>query len=107
MDGGAPPIPELCDHKHCTDCWKGYPGSRFPNWTSSQVEKSRIAHAVEQKQDKNCVCYHVDIDSNGYFKNADEFVTEPDNSEETWKRILSAEVSFSWKTRGSATKYHP
>lgn len=93
MDGGAPPIPELCDHKSCQNCWTGYPESRFPNWTSSQVKKSRIADAVQEEQSKSCISYHVDIDSNGYFRNADKFIVEPGTARETWQRMLNSKVS--------------
>lgn len=93
MDGGAPPIPELCTHEDCDNCWTGYPESRFPNWTRSQVEKSKIAEAIRRPQSGNCISHYLDIDDNGVFRNTGKFVAKPGMEDETWKDLLAMKVS--------------
>ncbi|KAF9444895.1 hypothetical protein P691DRAFT_735815 [Macrolepiota fuliginosa MF-IS2] len=100
MNGGAPPIPELCDHgAACNNCWRGYPESRFPNWTRAQVKKSRIADAVARVQETDCICHHVDVDVDGIFRNAEGFIAMPGQAESTWKDILRIERPSWSRTR--------
>ncbi|KAF8344921.1 hypothetical protein F5887DRAFT_1282922 [Amanita rubescens] len=68
----APPVPEDCDHTDCDgECWKGYPQSRFPNWTPSQVEKCKIHDAINKyDREKQCVVYKLDVDKQGIFHHA-------------------------------------
>ena len=65
----APPVPEDCDHADCDgECWKGYPQSRFPNWTPSQVERCKIRDAITKyDRTKQCVIYKLDVDKHGIF----------------------------------------
>ena len=65
----APPVPKDCDHTTCNGlCWKGYPQSRFPNWTPSQVKKCKIYDAITKyDRTRPCIIYKLDIDKNGIF----------------------------------------
>lgn len=92
MKAEEPPIPDVCNHKECNDCWKEYPGSRFPNWTDSQVKKSKIAEAITRESKKTCVCHRVDIDNQGHFRNADTVNAEPGLETETWQSFLTTGV---------------
>ena len=48
LNRGTPPVPGDCDHESCEGhCWKGYPQSRFPNWTPGQVIKCKIRAAID------------------------------------------------------------
>lgn len=99
MDGGAPPIPELCTHEDCNDCWTGYPESLFPNWTQAQVEKCKIAEAIQRYQYGDCVSHYLDIDANGIFRNSDKFVARAGMEGETWRDLLAIKVSTTTITR--------
>ena len=72
MKTEAPPVPGDCDHRDCDGaCWKGYPQSRFPNWTPSQVEKCKIHDAITKyDRTKQCVVYKLDVDKQGIFHHA-------------------------------------
>jgi hypothetical protein len=93
MDAGKPPIPAKCDHQNCNNCWKGYPRAQFPNWTPSQVRKSRIAEVIGRHPQKICVCRRVDIDDEGHFSDANAVDAKPGSEDETWKGILETAVS--------------
>jgi hypothetical protein len=93
MDAEEPTVPDICDHTNCNNCWTGYPGAQFPNWTPSQVHKSRIAEAIEQKIEKKCICHRVDIDHQGHFTDASAVDAKPGSEADTWKGILAAVVS--------------
>lgn len=88
-----PPIPPLCDHKDCGGCWKGYPQSRFPNWTRRQVIKSKIYHAIrDYPRDKDCVCYRVDVDSDGFFTNPGPIIAKHGEENKVWDELIHEEV---------------
>ncbi|KAF9444896.1 hypothetical protein P691DRAFT_806548 [Macrolepiota fuliginosa MF-IS2] len=82
-----PPVPELCDHEKCGDtCWRNYPISRFPNWTRSQVNKSKILKVVEEyNRDKECKLYYVDVDDRGRFTSAEETVITENEIQWGWQ----------------------
>ncbi|KAK1225976.1 hypothetical protein PQX77_011044 [Marasmius sp. AFHP31] len=68
-----PPIPEACPHDDCDGkCWKGYPASRFPNWTPSQVKRSQIQKVIDHPFERDCKIYAADVDTTGYFSNVGE-----------------------------------
>ncbi|XP_006455268.1 hypothetical protein AGABI2DRAFT_180409 [Agaricus bisporus var. bisporus H97] len=77
----------------------GYPGSRFPNWTNSQVKKSKIDEAITRESKKTCVCHRVDIDNQGHFRNADTVNAEPGLETETWQSFLTTGRPSWSKTR--------
>ncbi|KAF8153212.1 hypothetical protein B0H34DRAFT_820059 [Crassisporium funariophilum] len=88
---GLPPIPPICDHKAatCQNCWKGYPQSRFPNWTRRQVLKSKIWNAIHNyRQDQPCVCYQVDVDLNGLFVNREPIKAHYGEEDATWNSLV-------------------
>jgi hypothetical protein len=99
LECGLPPIPELCDHKSCASdgkegCWKGYPQSRFPNWTKRQVLKSKIYGGIkEYPKDRACTLYRVDVDKDGFFTNPGPLVAEPRKDREAWDQLICEEVS--------------
>ncbi|KAJ3563227.1 hypothetical protein NP233_g9075 [Leucocoprinus birnbaumii] len=99
MDGGGPPIPEHCSHDNCDNCWRGYPQSRYPNWTRSQVEKCLIAEAIKRPPTGTCISHYVDVDDNGHFKTAKSFVADPRMAEDTWKKLLAIERPSWSRTR--------
>ncbi|KAF9048217.1 hypothetical protein BDZ89DRAFT_1057791, partial [Hymenopellis radicata] len=73
-----PPIPDFCDHSDCEGrCWKDYPASRFPNWTPSQVAKSRIVNV-----------YIVDVNVRGLFLKADTETIREENKQAFWEYII-------------------
>ncbi|KAJ7757026.1 hypothetical protein B0H16DRAFT_1662496 [Mycena metata] len=69
----APPVPPPCDHTSCDGCWQGYPQSRFPNWTPSQVRRSRIHKAIADYNNDPSIIHYVDVDSNGFFTDSGKF----------------------------------
>jgi hypothetical protein len=85
-----PPVPPPCDHILCGGCWKGYPQSRFPNWTRDQVARSKIAEAVIKRNP--CTIYHVDVNSEGFFTDAGEISADDSNTEETWDIMIHTKV---------------
>ncbi|KAG5639754.1 hypothetical protein H0H81_000034 [Sphagnurus paluster] len=86
-----PPVPELCDHTTCGGCWRGYPQSRFPNWTPGQVARSKIADAiVNYDQENPCIIYHVDVNTKGIFTDAAMIVAHDDQRDENWKTLITA-----------------
>ena len=90
-----PPVPSVvCDHRNCNDCWKDYPQSLFPNWTSTQVKKSNLGIAIENyPRDVPCIIHYVNVDDNGYFINAGKYVATESNIKESWDRIVESRVS--------------
>jgi len=93
LESDLPPVPPLCDHKTCDGCWKGYPQSRFPNWTYRQVVKSKIQKALtEYSTEQPCVCHRVDVDVNGFFTNAGAIVANHGDERATWERVISETV---------------
>jgi hypothetical protein len=87
-----PPIPPLCDHSACDGCWKGYPQSRFPNWTYRQVVKSKIHKAIhDYNTDSPCVCHQVDVDTNGFFTNPGPITAHHGQEVEVWQRLITEE----------------
>jgi len=94
LETSKPPIPSLCDHRACNDCWKGYPQSLFPNWTPSQVKKSKISIAIKDyRRDVPCIIHHVDVDDNGYFRDADKYFASESTIKESWDTIVGSRVS--------------
>ncbi|KAK7039234.1 hypothetical protein VNI00_010139 [Paramarasmius palmivorus] len=90
LSSTLPPIPELCKHEDCGGCWKGYPQSRFPNWTPSQVYRSRIEKAIkEYRRDDDCRIYSVNVDTKGYFTDAGERTVTTDTQEEYWDFLIN------------------
>ena len=96
MEGGGPPIPDLCDHENCDNCWRNYPQSCYPNWTAAQVKKSKIADAIRSTQSKPCVSHYVDVDDKGHFINVEKFKAKPEEEESTWRSLLAIKVSLSF-----------
>ena len=90
----APPIPARCPHdSSCNNCWRGYPQSRFPNWTYSQVVKSKIQKALtEYNRDEPCFLYRVDVNSQGIFSDVDTIVAEFGKEEEVWQTLIHSQV---------------
>ncbi|KAK0457484.1 uncharacterized protein EV420DRAFT_1688707 [Desarmillaria tabescens] len=85
----AHPIPELCSHVDCNDCWKGYPQSRFPNWTPFQVRRSQILHAIDKvNQDIPYVIYHIDVDNRGYFMDSGKYEVTEQTKGDFWKLLI-------------------
>ena len=76
LNSEAPPVPEDCDHKDCQGrCWKEYPQSRFPNWTSRQVKKCGIHDAiVNYDRSKRCKLYKLDVERSSLFCDAGTIV---------------------------------
>ena len=88
-----PPIPELCDHRLCDECWKGYPQSRFPNWTPDQVIRCKIRDAVwNYDREASCTIYQADVLSDGFFTNVPKIVATEENREVTWEVMVNTEV---------------
>ncbi|KAF8236165.1 hypothetical protein L208DRAFT_1391284 [Tricholoma matsutake] len=87
-----PPVPALCDHKSCDGCWKGYPQSRFPNWTKDQVSRSQISKAITNyRRDEPCVVYRADVRSDGFFEDAERMTATEDNKDDVWDQIIHTE----------------
>ncbi|KIK67894.1 hypothetical protein GYMLUDRAFT_256709 [Collybiopsis luxurians FD-317 M1] len=83
-----PPIPPLCDHNNCGGCWRGYPQSRFPNWTPDQVERAGISEVIRNyDRHATCTIYYANVDTGGFFTNDDKEVIGEGNKDEFWKRI--------------------
>ncbi|KAK7441992.1 hypothetical protein VKT23_016270 [Stygiomarasmius scandens] len=88
----APPIPPLCNHDNCGGCWRGYPQSRFPNWTSSQVRRSGIHKAVhDYNREQTCKIYHVDVDNRGLFNDAGITSVTEESQNEYWEQLTREE----------------
>ncbi|KAJ7481617.1 hypothetical protein FB451DRAFT_1236610 [Mycena latifolia] len=84
-----PPVPPPCDHKTCDGCWKGYPQSRFPNWTPSQVRRSRIHKAItEYNKAAPSTIHYVDVNTNGFFTDSGKFVTTDDTKGDLWNTLV-------------------
>jgi hypothetical protein len=87
------PVPTPCEHQDC-NCWKGYPKSLFPNWTSAQVKKSKISIAInDYRRDVACIIYHVDVDDSGRFRDAGKFVAAESTIKQSWDKIVESRVS--------------
>ncbi|KAG7445230.1 uncharacterized protein BT62DRAFT_897935 [Guyanagaster necrorhizus] len=85
----APPIPELCNHVDCNGCWKGYPQSRFPNWTPSQVRRSRILYAIkEYDRTIPCTIHHVDVDDRGFFMDSGKKEATEQTKDDFWEHLI-------------------
>ena len=94
----ASPIPEFCDHSpgRCNSCWRGYPQSRFPNWTERQVIKAKIYDAIHNyAKNRPCTCYRVDVNDSGFFTNVKEMVAEFGDEDTLWDQIIHEQVSCS------------
>ncbi|KAJ7031642.1 hypothetical protein C8F04DRAFT_1110130 [Mycena alexandri] len=86
----AQPVPEPCDHTSCDGCWQGYPQSRFPNWTPSQVRRSRIHKAItDYTNAEPSIIHYVDVDSNGFFTDSGKLVTDDTTKEELWNTLIN------------------
>ncbi|KAJ7590510.1 hypothetical protein C8J56DRAFT_933090 [Mycena floridula] len=84
-----PPIPPLCDHETCGGCWRGYPQSRFPNWTPSQVKRSQIQNTIENyNRDIPAKIYHVDVDQRGHFTDSDRFGITEEGKDVFWEKLI-------------------
>ncbi|KIK67895.1 hypothetical protein GYMLUDRAFT_155325 [Collybiopsis luxurians FD-317 M1] len=83
-----PPVPPLCDHKDCGGCWREYPQSRFPNWTSGQVQRAGISQVIHNyDRHATCTIYYANVDTGGLFTNDDKEVIGEGNKDEFWKQI--------------------
>ena len=91
LETSEPPVPTLCDHQACKDCWKEYPQSLFPNWTAAQVKKSKINVAIQRNV--ACTIHHVDVDDNGYFRDAGKHFAKESSIKDSWDRIVESRVS--------------
>lgn len=96
----APPVPEDCDHTDCKgNCWRGYPQSRFPNWTPSQVQKCKIHDAIwNYDRKKPCIIYKLDVDKRGIFNDAGriemDMLDDEATLEKEWERLKDDNVRF-------------
>ena len=96
MNRVGSPIPDRCLHENCNNCWRDYPQSCYPNWTTTQMKKCKIADAIGRTQSKPCVSHFVDVDDKGHFINVDKFEAKPEEAESTWKSLLDMKVSLSF-----------
>ncbi|KAJ3935061.1 MAG: cora-like Mg2+ transporter protein-domain-containing protein [Lentinula lateritia] len=88
LESPLPPIPPLCDHNDCGGCWKGYPQSRFPNWTPGQVLRSGIAEAVHDYDTTDpCIIHYVNVDTGGFFTDADKHFVREGDVDVFWNEI--------------------
>ena len=91
-----PPIPDRCQHADCEGtCWKNYPSSRFPNWTSSQVKRSQIQKVIgdPSRFDNVCKIYAADVDTKGYFSNVGDLtVKTEEDANEFWQKVVHEKV---------------
>lgn len=90
-------MPGDCDHTGCDGfCWKGYPQSRFPNWTHRQVRKSKLRDAIEKYNfhGKRCIIYKLDVDKMGIFHDAGYTIVLDSNEElnNEWNRLVDDNV---------------
>ncbi|PPQ92528.1 LOW QUALITY PROTEIN: hypothetical protein CVT25_010361 [Psilocybe cyanescens] len=93
LESPLPPIPPLCDHIDCSGCWRGYPQSRFPNWTKRQVTKSKIMGAIKNySRNSPCICYQVDVDIDGFFTNPGHIVARYGDEDATWTSLINEKV---------------
>ncbi|KJA16341.1 hypothetical protein HYPSUDRAFT_147866, partial [Hypholoma sublateritium FD-334 SS-4] len=82
------PVPPLCEHKNCENCYVGYPQSRFPNWSHPQVVKSRIYHAIhEYNRHKPCNLYRLDVANDGVFSNPGPLVAAYGHDSAVWEQF--------------------
>ncbi|TFK26626.1 hypothetical protein FA15DRAFT_588079 [Coprinopsis marcescibilis] len=88
LQNDAPPIPEKCAHVDC-ECWKGYPQSRFPNWTERQVRKSKIWDAIhDYKADLECIIYRCDVDTKGIFRDPGLLEAPAGQEGHVWNTVI-------------------
>ncbi|KAF8902612.1 hypothetical protein CPB84DRAFT_851017 [Gymnopilus junonius] len=90
------PIPDPCSHESCERCWQGYPQSLYPNWTPSQVAKSKIEPIIDKHRYDGLpsVIYQVDVDQHGLFKipHPDRIISNYHCVDETWKDLLHLKI---------------
>ncbi|KAG7088496.1 hypothetical protein E1B28_012484 [Marasmius oreades] len=101
-----PPIPEMCDHSTCNGCWEGYPKSRFPNWTDSQVRRSGIKRAIQNYDKKNpCLVYYMDMINTGLFQNGGTLLVYDDETyDHFWNRLVSIQRPVETRLRAIFVK---
>lgn len=88
------PVPPLCKHENCENCYVGYPQSRFPNWSHRQVVKSRIYHAIhEYSRHKPCNLYRLDVANDGVFSNPGPLVAAYGHDSVVWEQLKHDKVS--------------
>ncbi|KAG6835646.1 hypothetical protein H0H93_016234 [Arthromyces matolae] len=91
LESESPPVPDFCNHVECS-CWEDYPQSRFPNWTSSQRERSRIADAiVNYNREAPCKIYHVDVNNKGLFTSPGKIEFNVNGEDAAWTTMLRTE----------------
>ncbi|KAJ7326376.1 hypothetical protein DFH08DRAFT_338374 [Mycena albidolilacea] len=97
----AHPVPNPCNHKTCEGhCWKGYPQSRFPNWTLSQVQRSGIYSAItEYNKIEPSTIYSVDVDSSGFFTDSGKVVATEDTKDDLWNTLIDEDLQPSTNIR--------
>ncbi|KAK0484497.1 hypothetical protein IW261DRAFT_1456929 [Armillaria novae-zelandiae] len=89
LQSQAPPIPPPCDHIDCNGCWKGYPQSRFPNWTPSQVRRSRILYVInDYNPEIPCTIHHVDVNDHGFFIDSGKQEATEQTKDDFWKLLI-------------------
>ena len=96
LECSAPPIPAQCDHspERCNRCWRGYPQSRFPNWTEKQVRKAKIYNIVHNySKIQPCVCYRVDVNDHGLFTHPREIKAVYGDEDRIWDSLINEQVS--------------
>lgn len=97
LETAEPPVPELCDHsyKRCNGCWKGYPQSRFQNWTQGQIKKAKIYNIIHNySKIKPCVYYRVDVNDRGLFTHTREITTVYGDEDIIWDNLVHEKVSW-------------
>ena len=92
LASSAPTVPSPCRHTSCNnDCWREYPKSRFPNWTPSQVSRSKIKEAIGEEGP--CTIYRVNIDSTGHFSNGGkEEISQNESQLAFWRSLIATKV---------------
>ncbi|KAG6895827.1 hypothetical protein C0992_012272, partial [Termitomyces sp. T32_za158] len=95
LESENPPVPDECDHLTCGQrggCWREYPQSLYPNWTTAQVEKSKISDAIDNyNRDAPCKVYHVDVNNHGVFTSPGVAEMEVGKENVSWDRINRSE----------------
>ncbi|KAJ7291167.1 hypothetical protein C8J57DRAFT_1043706 [Mycena rebaudengoi] len=102
-----PPVPPPCDHKTCDGCWKSmgssaacYPQALFPNWTPSQIQRSRIHRAIsEYNKTIPSTIYYVDVDSTGFFTDSGKLVAREETKSDFWDALINEQRSDDVRVR--------
>ncbi|KAF9460636.1 hypothetical protein BDZ94DRAFT_1169292 [Collybia nuda] len=81
-----PPVPPPCDHISCGGCWKGYPQSRFPDWTRNQVLRSNISKTILMRNPSTI--YQVIFTIYGFHFDRKSTPVPGDNPDRIWENMI-------------------